>query len=232
MKCVLKTYGRLYDMIMCVRMNDRDMKLNVEGWGEYKVEIKFDGLLYVRSKEKLECLGYSQYWSNCFRVGNNMPSIDVFSVDRIVHSEILEFRAMMQERSLEVVRECRKLRMLERNRLATQRLRQGKIDLIVDLERKLADKVKEGGEILEKERQAVEIRDGLRREQDQLIEEIVCSLGLDKEIYTINMDSGKVVVVRRVVEPVFRTWGHELGEDFFREGDVPELAELIEQYDI
>ena len=32
---------------ICVRMNDRDMKLNVEGWEEYKVEIKSDGLLYM-----------------------------------------------------------------------------------------------------------------------------------------------------------------------------------------
>ena len=32
-------------------MNDIDMKLNVEGREEYKMEIKFDGLLYERSKE-------------------------------------------------------------------------------------------------------------------------------------------------------------------------------------
>ena len=161
-----------------------------------------------------------------------MPSIDVFSFDRIVGSEIMEFRAIMEGRSLEVVRECRKLRMRERNRFATQRLRQGKVDLIVELERKLSDKVKEGKEILEKGRRAIETRDGLRREQDQLIEKIVCSHGLDKEIYTINIDSGSFAIVRRVVEPVLRTWGHGLGEDFFREGDVPEWAELSEQYDI
>lgn len=32
-------------------MNDIDMKLNVEGREEYKMEIKFDDLLYERSKE-------------------------------------------------------------------------------------------------------------------------------------------------------------------------------------
>ena len=71
-----RTYGRFYSMIMdfskwygdvylriyfgfyyfddsrfvhgiCMRMNDGDMKLNVEGWGEYRVEIKFDGSLHM-----------------------------------------------------------------------------------------------------------------------------------------------------------------------------------------
>ena len=161
-----------------------------------------------------------------------MPSIDVLSFNRIVGSGIMEFRAMMRGRSLEVVNECRKLRMREKNRLAAQRLRQGKVNLIVELERKLLEKVKEGKEILEKEKRAIEKRERLRREQDQLIDEIVCSHGLDKEIYTIDIDSGSSAIVRRVVEPVLRTWGHGLQEDSFKEGDIPEWAELSEQYDI
>ena len=168
-----------------------------------------------------------------------MPSINVFSFDRIVNSEILEFRALMQERSLEVVRVCRKIRLQERNRLATQRLRQGKVDLKVELERKLSVKVEEWGQILETERQVIETRDRMRREQDQLIEQILCKDGLDKEVYTMlrefRTSPGRYThqLQRRVMEPVpvFRTWGHGLREDFFREGDVPEWAELSEQYD-
>ena len=171
----------------------------MEGWEKYRVEIKSDGLLYERSKEKLECLEYRQYWINCFRVGNNMPSINVFSFDRIVGSEILEFRALMQERSLEVVRVCRKIRLQERNRLATQRLRQGKVDLKVELERKLSVKLEEWGRIMETERQAIELRDGMRREQDLLIEQIMCEYGLDRDIYTISMDTGKQVQVPLLV---------------------------------
>ena len=168
-----------------------------------------------------------------------MSSINVFSFDRIVNSEILEFRALMQERSLEVVRVCRKIRLQERNRLATQRLRQGKVDLKVELERKLSVKVEEWGQILETERQVIETRDRMRREQDQLIEQILCKDGLDKEVYTMlrefSTSPGRYThqLPRRVLEPVpvFRTWGHGLREDFFREGDVPEWAELSEQYD-
>ena len=158
----------------------------------------------------------------------DMASIDVLSFDRIVNSRTTEFQDMMRGRPLEVVIECRKVRTREKNRLATQRLRQGKADLIVELERKLFEKVREGKEIKEKENQAIETRDGMRREQDRLIDEIVCSQGLDNKIYTIDVASGSCDIVRRVVEPFSQTGGHGLQEDSLREGDNVEWQEYCE----
>ena len=158
----------------------------------------------------------------------DMASIDSLSFDWIVNSPTTEFQDVMRGRSLEVIIECKKVRAKEKNRLATQRLRQKKMDLIVDLERQLSEKVREGKEIKEKENQAIETRDGMRREQDRLIDEIVCSQGLDNKIYTIDVVSGSCHIVRRVVEPFSQTGGHGLQEDSLREGDNVEWQEFCE----
>ena len=149
-----------------------------------------------------------------------MASIDSLSFDWIVNSSTTEFQHEMQGRSLEVVMECKKVRAKEKNRFATQRLRQKKTDLIVDLERQLSEKERKGREIKEKENQMIEVRDGMRRRQDLLVDEIVCSWGLDNQIYTLDVASGSLDVVRRVVEPFSQTGGYGMQEDSFREGDM------------
>ena len=150
----------------------------------------------------------------------DMASIDSLSFDWIVNSSTTEFQEEMQGRSLEVVLECKKVRAKEKNRFATQRLRQKKTDLIVDLERQLSEKERKGREIKEKENQMIEVRDGMRRRQDRLVDEIVCSWGLDNQIYTLDVASGSFDVVRRVVEPFSQTGGYGMQEDSFREGDM------------
>ena len=159
----------------------------------------------------------------------DMVSIDHLSFDRIVNSRVTEFQEMMQGRPLEVIVECRKVRTREKNRLATQRLRQKKVDFIVELERKLSEEERKGREMKEKENQAIEARDGMRRRQDLFVDEIVCSQGLDNQIYTIDLASGSFDIVRRVVEPFSQTGGHGLQEDSFREGDNVEWLEFCEQ---
>ena len=149
-----------------------------------------------------------------------MASVDSLSFDWIVNSPTAEFQFEMQGHSLEVVMECKKVRAKEKNRLATQRLRQRQTDLIADLERQLSEKKRKGRELKEMENRAMEERDGMRRRTDRVVDEIVRSRGLDNQIYTIDVAGGNFDIVRRVAEPFLQTGGHGMQEDSFRGWDM------------
>ena len=161
-----------------------------------------------------------------------MASVNHLSIDLIVNSDVTEFNGMMKTCSPAVVAECKKVRQKEGNRLAQQRLRQKKAELISELKEKLSEKEREGREIQTRENQIIEVRDGMLREQNLCIDEILRSKGLNGQTHTIELTSGNFSIVRRVVHPFSQTGGDDLQENSFREGDNPEWAELSKQYNM
>ena len=156
-----------------------------------------------------------------------MVSIDHLSLDRIVNSNAIEFRGMMEGCIPEVIEECKKVRKKGRNRLATQRLRKKKVDLIDELKKKLSERKREGRELRTRENQLMEVRDGMVRRQDLLIDEILCSQGLNSQTHT--MELATFSIVRRVVHSFLQTGDYDLQENSFREGDNAEWLEFCEQ---
>ena len=186
-----------------------------------KVEkIRFDGSLHICRTKNWKICETGSIGLSASKCVIDMASIDSLSFDWIVGSPIAEFQEEMRGRSCEVIRRCKEVRLREKNRVAQQQLRQRKVDMIADLERQLSEKERKGREIKETENRMIEVRDGMRREQDLLVDEIVGSRGLDNRIYTIDVASGNFDIVRRVAETVSQTGGYGMQEDFFREWDM------------
>ena len=161
-----------------------------------------------------------------------MVSINHLSIDRIVNSNVMEFKEMMKTCSPAVIAECKKVRQKGRNRLATQRLRQKKVELINELKEKLSERKRKGRELQTRGNQLIEVRDGMVRRQNLVIDEILRSQGLNGQTHTIELASGTFSIVRRVVHPFSQTGGDDLQENSFREGDNAEWLEFSKQYDL
>ena len=70
----------------------------------------------------------------------------------------------------------------------------------------------------------MEVRDGMQRRQDLLIDEILCSQGLNSQTHTIELATFSIV--RRVVHPFSQTGEDDLQENSFKEGDNEDWLEF------
>ena len=99
--------------------------------------------------------------------------------------------------------------------------------MIDELKKKLSEKEREGREVQTRLNQRMEVRDGMQRRQDLLIEEILCSQGLNSQTHTVELATFSVV--RRMVPSFLQTGEYDLQENSFREGDNAEWLEFCEQ---
>ena len=154
-----------------------------------------------------------------------MVSINHLSLDRIINSNIIEFRGMMEGEEPEVIEECRKVRTKGRNKLATRRLRKKKAELIDELKKKLSEKEREGREVQTRLNQRMEARDRMQRRQDLLIDEILRSQGLNSQTHTVELPTCSIV--RRMLPSFLQIGEYDLQENSFREGDNAEVTGVL-----
>ena len=155
-----------------------------------------------------------------------MVSIVHLSVDQIINSHVIEFQEMIKGCTPEEIAECKKVRRKGRNRLATQRLRQRKTDLIDELKEKLSEKRREGREWQTKMDRAVEARNRMLERQNWAIEEVLRSHGLNNQTHTIEIVNGSANIARRVVYPFLQSGEDDLQENSFKEGDNEDWLEF------